>query len=561
MEKLEFLDNYSEPVCAFNSANQPIFKNKSFFNEFKEVCSFERLKKRFNFNLCFLSSDNITNLTPVDILLNSRENVHTICTYQNLKGEYIYYYLYSFFFEKYKIIVFKDITSDESLNVLKERYETLKFQYGEIKEENKKFLKLQEHSQAQVLKMGIINKISLVIRETNDIQTVLASALEEIHNLTGAYKTYFSMKEKNLFRIRYSVDSKSDDVNKLTGYESEVFDKIKNKDIVVSSCLKEYQNAEEILPRGVTRIIIPVHNKNKLLGIIVTFTKHKFSASENREILQSISVQLASSIIQAGLIQQLNKKNKKLEKTLEELKETQLQLINTEKMASVGQLVSGVAHEINTPLASISSNSSMINKLIKDRDCLDAELLNLIKDMNSIDIEAVQRISDIVKSLKRFVRLDEAEFQEADINKELDLTLKLMAHELRNNITVLRNYSQLPPVKCSVNMLNQVFMNLLVNACHSINESKKDGIIEINTAFDENNLTVKIKDNGCGIPLSVQNKIFNVGFTTKKAGIGTGLGLSISRKIIELHKGAITFISKENEGTEFTVIIPLNLKN
>ena len=334
----------------------------------------------------------------------------------------------------------------------------------------------------------------------------------------------------------------------------------RNKDIVVSSCIKEYQNSDEILPRGVTRIIIPVYNKNKLLGIIVTFTKHKFYLEDNREILQSISVQLASSIIQAGLIQQLNKKNKKLEKTLTELKDTQLQLINSEKMASVGQLVSGVAHEINTPLASINSNSSMISRLLKDKNSLSKEQIDILSDLNSIDIEAVQRISNIVKSLKRFVRLDEAEFQEADINKEIDLTLKLMAHELKNNIKVEKNYADIPAVMCSVNMLNQVFMNLLVNACHSIFETNREGIISISTYVENDNLVVKIKDNGSGMSQETQSKIFNVGFTTKKKGIGTGLGLSISKKIVELHKGTISFVSQQGVGTEFIVSIPMTLK-
>ncbi len=181
-----------------------------------------------------------------------------------------------------------------------------------------------------------------------------------------------------------------------------------------------------------------------------------------------------------------------------------------------------------------------------------------MKDLNSIDIEAANRISNIVKSLKRFVRLDEAEFQEADINKELDLTIKLIAHEVKNNIEIVKQYSKLPPVFCSVNMLNQVFMNLLVNACHSISPENKKGIIIVSTYADDKNLTVKIKDNGIGMSADIQNKIFNAGFTTKKIGLGTGLGLSISKKIIELHKGTITFVSKQNEGTEFTVSIPVN---
>ncbi|MBE7704186.1 MAG: GAF domain-containing sensor histidine kinase [Cyanobacteria bacterium SIG29] len=559
MENLEFLNNLTDSVCAFNSDKQIVFKNNLFVSEFSGFSSFERLKKRFNFNLCFLSSDSFTNVTPIDIILKNKENVHTICSFQNLKEEYKYYYIYSFDFDKYKILVFKDVTSSQELIGLKDKYFKLENNYNDVKETADKFLKQQELSQTQVLKMGIINRISLVIRETNDIETVLSSALEEINNLIGSYKTYFSMKEKNSFEIKYCVNCS--DIGVITQYEDDIISKIKNKEIVVSSCIKEFHNSSEILPRGVTRVIIPVYNKNKLLGIIVTFTKHKFNLEDNSEILQSISVQLASSIIQAGLIHQLNKKNKKLEITLKELKETQIQLINTEKMASVGQLVSGVAHEINTPLASINSNSSMISKLIKDKQSLDKNQLEILTELNDIDIEAVQRISNIVKSLKRFVRLDEAELQEADINKELDLTLKLMAHELKNNIKVVKNYAQLPNLMCRVNMLNQVFMNLLVNACHSILNSDKDGIIEIITSYDDVNLIVKIKDNGCGIPQNQQNKIFNVGYTTKKIGMGTGLGLSISKKIVELHKGTISFVSKEDVGTEFIVSIPLNLKS
>ena len=558
MENLEFLNDFAEPVCAFDGDKQLVFKNFKFNLFFKQISSFDRFKKRFNFNLCFLSSDSLTNITPIDIILNSKENVHLYCSYQASKDDYIHYYIYSFKFNSFKILVFKDITSSDTLNSLKDKYDKLEIKYQETKENTEKFLKLQEHSQAQVLKMGIINRISLVIRETNDIETVLSSALGEIHSFVGSYKTYFSMKEKNSFLIRYCIGGKEKDV--LTNYEEDVLLKIRNKDIVVSSCIKEYQNSDEILPRGVTRIIIPVYNKNKLLGIIVTFTKHKFYIDDNREILQSISVQLASSIIQAGLIQQLNKKNKKLEKTLTELKDTQLQLINSEKMASVGQLVSGVAHEINTPLASINSNSSMISRLLKNNEILSKEQVEVLSELNSIDIEAVQRISNIVKSLKRFVRLDEAEFQEADINNEIDLTLKLMAHELKNNIKVEKEYGKIPPVMCSVNMLNQVFMNLLVNACHSLVDSTKEGLIKISTSSDDINLIVKIKDNGSGMSEETQKNIFNVGFTTKKKGIGTGLGLSISKKIVELHKGSISFISKEGFGSEFTVVIPLNSK-
>ena len=558
MDKFNFYNNFNDAICIFSKDNNIVFRNTKFLTVFSDCKTIERFKKHFNFNLCFLSSENFKDLTPIDILIKSKENFHTICTYQNLNEEYIYYYIYAFNFNDYKVVVFKDITYYENFNNLQIKYTTLQEDYKEIKTSTNKFLKLQEHAQEQVLKMGIINKISLIIRETNDIETILSSALEEIHKLLGSFKTYFSMKEKNFFRIKYTIGDNTQDTDILTEYEDNVIKQIKNKNIFVSNCLKEYLKSSVFLQKGTRRIIIPVYNKNKLLGIIVTLTKQKVQIEDNKEILQSISVQLASSIIQAGLIQQLNKKNKKLQKTLSELKETQLQLINTEKMASIGQLVSGVAHEINTPLASISSNNDLINRILANKNNLSLEQIEILRELNNIDIEAAQRISNIVKSLKRFVRLDEAEFQKADINKEIDLTLKLLTHELGNNIEIIKNYSAIPEVMCSVNMLNQVFMNLLVNACHSIKQKKQKGIIVITTMADEKFLTVKIKDNGTGIPSEIQSKIFNAGFTTKKIGIGTGLGLSISKKIAELHKGSISFVSKQNEGTEFTVSIPVN---
>lgn len=558
MENFDFFNNYSDALCIFSDDNKIVFKNKSFLSSFSDYSSVDRFKKHFNFNLCLLSLDDINNMTPIDLLLQSKENFHTICTYQNLDEEYLYYYIYTFKYQNYRVAIFKDVTSVDKIESIEKKYSQLQFLYNEVKESTEKFAKMQEHAQTQVLKMGIINRISLVIRETNDIETILSSTLTEIHNLLGSFKTYFSMKEKTYFKIKYSVLENDVEQDTITEYEDDVLKQIKNKNIVVSSCLKEFLNSEILLNKGTKRIIIPVYNKNKLLGIIVTFTRQKFQLEDNQQILQSISVQLASSIVQAGLIQQLNKKNKKLEKTLNELKDTQMQLINSEKMASIGQLVSGVAHEINTPLASISSNNALINKILSSKESISQNQLDMLKDLNSIDIEAANRISNIVKSLKRFVRLDEAEFQEADINSELDLTLKLIAHEIKNNIKIEKNYAKLPPVLCSVNMLNQVFMNILVNACHSIQDSKHNGIISITTTVENNNLIVKIKDNGVGIPTDIQNKIFNVGFTTKKIGIGTGLGLSISKKIIELHKGTISFISKSNEGTEFTVCIPVS---
>ena len=267
--------------------------------------------------------------------------------------------------------------------------------------------------------------------------------------------------------------------------------------------------------------------------------------------MQSIATQLATAIVQASLFEQITAKNEELQNTLTELKETQIQLINSEKMASLGQLVAGVAHEINTPLGSINSNNDILNKLIKRLDCVD--IAETMLKINEIDKEAIKRISQIVQSLKKFVRLDESELQFADINKEIDLTLEIIKHETKNKIKIIKNYSNLPQIKCYPNILNQVFMNLLVNACQSI---ETEGEIVITTEFADGMLTVKIKDNGSGIDESIKDKIFTAGTTTKKVGIGTGLGLAISQKIIQKHNGTITFSSKKDKGTEFTIKIP-----
>ena len=267
------------------------------------------------------------------------------------------------------------------------------------------------------------------------------------------------------------------------------------------------------------------------------------------EVLDGVSMQLGNAIIQSELYKKNAEMVKDLTKALNELQDTQLKLINSEKMASLGQLVAGVAHEINTPVASIKSNNEITKKLISKIS--DEQTRDLLKEINDIDTEAIDRINRLVISLRKFVRLDEAELQEADINKEIDLTLDLIRHETKNKIDIVKNYGKIPPIKCYPNMLNQVFMNILVNAAHAI---KNKGIITIDTDYKDNNLIVKIRDNGCGI--KEPDKIFFAGYTTKSAGVGTGLGLAISQKIIEKHNGKINVKTKLNKGSEFCITIP-----
>ena len=332
-------------------------------------------------------------------------------------------------------------------------------------------------------------------------------------------------------------------------YDEKTLDTIKNKQISITNKLEEYICAK-LFEKPVLRIIVPVFHLNTLKGVLTLLSHKKREIEEEREILEAISSQFANAIVRSELYEKNTKTVKELKAALQELKETQIQLINSEKMASLGQLVAGVAHEINTPVASIKSNNAIIRKIIQKLD--KNELSDTLEEINNLDAEAINRINNIVVSLKKFVRLDEAELQEADINSEIDLTLDLIRHETKNRIQIIRNYGNLPPVKCYPNMLNQVFTNILINACQAI---EGEGTIDITTFAQDDSITIKIKDSGIGIPKEQIDKIFTAGFTTKGVGVGTGLGLAICAKIIEKHEGKIIVNSEVGKGTCFTITI------
>ncbi len=255
--------------------------------------------------------------------------------------------------------------------------------------------------------------------------------------------------------------------------------------------------------------------------------------------------------------------NKQLEQAYKQLQETQAQLIQTEKMAALGQLVAGVAHEINTPLGSINSNIET-TKLIATRlmniaaatgNAEAQRLIEKFNKMNDINTIACGRILEIVRSLKNFSRLDEAEFQKAKIHDGIDSTLILLNSHIKNRLIIHKNYGSVPEIECYPNQLNQVFMNILVNAAQAI-EGK--GEIYINTYAEENAVFIEFIDSGKGISKEYLDRVFDPGFTTKGVGVGTGLGLSITYKIIQKHNGSITVENTENLGAKFTIKLPIS---
>jgi signal transduction histidine kinase/nitroreductase len=246
-----------------------------------------------------------------------------------------------------------------------------------------------------------------------------------------------------------------------------------------------------------------------------------------------------------------------LRKALGELRTTQGRLVQHAKMAALGQLVAGVAHEINTPLAAAVNNNDLFLRIfarmragrVEERD------LAAIEDLSKVTRLACARMSDIVRTLRTFARLDEADVKSVDLHEGIESTLVLIAHLTKSGITVERRYGELPRVECHPNQINQVFMNLCVNACQAMGER---GTLTITTRALPESVEVRVKDSGVGIAREQLSRIFDPGFTTKGAPLGTGLGLSIVYQIVEGHGGEIAVASEPGAGTEFTVRLPVH---
>lgn len=549
MKKFDIFNQFRDAVIIINNKNEVVYQNYTFKRWFDGFSDLKKFSHKSNFDICPLNSENLENYSPIYHALNSKENFFACVSYQQSRDKVFYFDLTVIKKGKYSIFFFSDISAQTELIKEEKRCQKLLEDYKKLAEENEDLQNIKQKAQSQAIRIALINKVTNLVRESIDISKILNSALSELAIMFGAFKAYFAKYDNKTFNIVEIYGSEKSPKTSSISFDSETFSTIQKNKISVVHCLKEYTDAFPF-KQPVMRIVVPVYHMQKLLGVIVLLSRQKREFNEEVEILEAISFQLGNAIIRAELYQKNIQTVKELKSALKELKETQLQLINSEKMASLGQLVAGVAHEINTPVASIKSNNGLLAKLIPK--IKDAEIADIMQEINAIDSEAVQRISNIVTSLKKFVRLDEAELQEADINKELDLTLDLIRHETKNRIQIVKNYGKIPLINCYPNMLNQVFTNILVNACQAV-EGK--GTITITTDYQGETLTVSIKDTGKGISEKEINKIFTAGYTTKGVGVGTGLGLAISAKIIEKHNGKIIVNSELGKGSEFVITI------
>ena len=549
MKKFDIFRQFRDAVIILNKKHEVVYQNHTFKRWFKDFTNIKKLSHHSSFDICPLDSENIEIYSPIYHAIISKENFFARISYQSELNRLFYYDMQAIKKGKYTIIFFTDVSAQNQLNDVYKENENLKSKIEKLVEENEDLQKIKMKAQSQAIRIALINKVSNIIRESIDISQILQSALKELAIMFSSYKAYYAKTTQNGFEIEEVYGIKKSKMPNVINFDEKTAQTIAAKEISVCNSLIEYLNAKPF-KQPILRIVVPVYHVQNLIGVIVLLSYQKRELNEEIEILEAISSQLSNAITRAELYQKNIQTVKELQNTLKELKETQIQLINSEKMASLGQLVAGVAHEINTPVPSIKSNNGIVAKLLGSIE--DGELKEMLTDINEIDKEAVNRISNIVTSLKKFVRLDEAELQEADINKELDLTLELIRHETKNRIDIIKNYGEIPAIKCFPNMLNQVFTNILINACQAI-EGK--GSITITTEYKDKKLVVKIKDTGKGIPKNQLNKIFTAGFTTKSSGVGTGLGLAICTKIIEKHHGEIIVNSEEGKGSEFVITI------
>lgn len=354
--------------------------------------------------------------------------------------------------------------------------------------------------------------------------------------------------------------------------------------------------------------IAPIFEGDHLWGLLATFQNsgpRQWRADEV-ELLAQIGEQLGIALQQAKYVRQIQTQSVELKQTLEELQQSQLQLIQNEKMASLGQLVAGVAHEINNPVNFIHGNLAHVNEYVTDlmalaRCCQQTkaqsseDIRAFQEQLKTVDLEFIQedlpkiltsmkfgteRIREIVLSLRNFSRLDEAEVKPAHIHEGIDSTLLILGHQIRacsdqQPVEIVKNYSDLPPIECSPAQLNQVFMNILLNALDALEVTTQAQVNSNNSQFRDyipriwidtqiygpDQVEIRIRDNGIGIDEANKTKVFDYFFTTKPIGKGTGLGLAISRQIIfEKHGGELSFNSISGQGTEFVIRLPIQLK-
>ncbi|MDI9635857.1 PAS domain S-box protein [Oscillatoria amoena NRMC-F 0135] len=474
-----------------------------------------------------------------------------------------------------------------------------------------------QHSEAQHCKLArresLLNRLTRAIRNSLDLDTILQTAVEEIRSLlqisSCTFIWYHPGEAEHLAYWDVVKEARTPDTTSLLGrYDAlaigSLTQQLTAKQIVRVDAVQEVSDRTQhhfFNSLGFASVLaLPIETHSGAIGVVCcTHNQQNRPWDEDEvELLQMVRDTLAIAINQAELYlqtleasKQAQAQTQQLAQTLHELQQTQTQLIQSEKMSSLGQLVAGVAHEINNPVNFIYGNLIHASEYIEDllrlvklyekheptappeieayqqEIDLDFLLEDLPKLLDSMRL-GTTRIREIVLSLRNFSRLDEAEMKGVDLHQGIESTLMILQHRLKPKgaypgIEIIKSYGDLPLVECYPGQLNQVFMNILANAIDALEERYTQShyvpTLWIQTAIDESQQAiVSIRDNGPGIAPEVQQCLFDPFFTTKSIGAGTGLGLSISYQIIvEKHGGQLQCLSQPGRGAEFRVAIPL----
>jgi two-component system NtrC family sensor kinase len=319
------------------------------------------------------------------------------------------------------------------------------------------------------------------------------------------------------------------------------------------------ESKQRALARGAHDFLSkPLHGNEvqlRIRNLLQTRTLHLQLKAQNASLEQQVRerTDLAAAIAET---------NQELEETNRKLRETQAHLIQSEKMASLGQLVAGIAHEINNPLSFLINNIFVVQQglcqlaAVTSSESFPPEILPKLGRMQTrmSDMqEGATRVKDLVSKLRTFSRLDEGTYKTVNIHESIESVLLFLRHKMEHRIEVERCFGSTEHLSCFAGEFNQVLMNVIANAIDSM---PGDGKITITTRSENGQFSISVRDTGKGIPENIRNKIFDPFFTTKPVGDGTGLGLAISYGIVKAHNGSIEFSSREGEGTEFIVKIP-----
>ncbi|MDY6806083.1 MAG: PAS domain S-box protein [Cyanobacteriota bacterium] len=466
----------------------------------------------------------------------------------------------------------------------------------------------------------LINRLASQIRDSLDLDTILETTVRQLRDLLEidlcVFAWYRPEPAPPVWEV-YKEEKTAETPSILGTYTTDEIGslarrilrgKIVRYDDVAAISLEELRDS--LLERGYKSILgLPIQTISGDLGTVICINRSRVRhwSDGEVELLASIREQLAIAINQAELYERslestriATAKSQELKASLSQLQRTQSQLIQAEKMSSLGQLVAGVAHEINNPVSFIYGNISPAKEYIRDLlrliemyeqhypepaeeiaeeiDNIELEFLadDLPKLLQSIQVGA-ERIKEIVKSLRTFSRLDEAEVKEVDIHENIDSTLMILQTKLKHGpnhseIQIVTDYGDLPSIECYVGQLNQVFMNIISNAIDALHERDKNrsfddikaepSFVKIESTVDKEWVEIKISDNGTGIKPEGIEKIFDPFYTTKAIGKGTGLGLSISYQIVvDKHGGDLRCVSEWGRGTKFIIKLPVTINN